>query len=176
MGECALRLLPDFRPCGHKMRQRVIRIIELIEHLALPGFCHLARQIARAFHATRRADQHQLCTVGAHRQLPLTAHVLRHQQPQAIPFHRGNHRQHNTSVATDGFNQPIARGYFSAPFSLLHHKTDRTIFYRASRIIAFQLKPDLTAGILCQPLQLDEWRIANGVIQRTQRVSPTDST
>ena len=108
MGHTLIRLLPQLRAGGLIVAQRIIGIVELIQHPALAACRHRLRQIARPFHSLLTRHQYQLCAIGTHRILPLLTHVVRHQQAHTIAFHRGDHRQRNAGVATGGFDQLIA--------------------------------------------------------------------
>ena len=114
-------LLPDFRSGGGVMRIGVIRIIELIQQFPFATLRHFRRQIARAFHPLLFGDQNQLGTVGQHRGPALLAHVVRHQELHLIAFQRGNHRQRDTGIPAGGFNQDVARLYFTAFFGFNDH-------------------------------------------------------
>src|SRR3954471_15972901 len=66
MGDLPLGVAPDFRPGGLVMRERVVRVRELVEHDALAFAHHLLRKVSRAFHPAFLRRDDDLRAVGAH--------------------------------------------------------------------------------------------------------------
>ena len=143
----------------------VIRVVKLIEQFALSALRHLKSQVAGPLHSLLFGDQNQLGAVGTHRRPALLAHVVRHQQLHMIAFQRGDHRQRNTGVTAGRFDQHVAGLNFAALFRFDDHRQRGAVFYRASRIIAFEFDPNFAAVVRTQTLKLDQRGIADGVFE-----------
>jgi hypothetical protein len=103
----ALGVAPDFRPGAFVVRQRVVRIGELVEHDALALGHHLSASRA-PLHAAGLGRQHQFGAEGAHGLAALDALVLRHDQDHAVAAHRRRHRQRDAGIARGGLDQRVA--------------------------------------------------------------------
>ena len=84
------------------MRERIVRIGELVEDHALALVAHFLGQVARAFHAARLRREHDLGAERAHRLAPLDRQVLGHDQHHAVAAHRRRHRERDAGVAAGG--------------------------------------------------------------------------
>ena len=160
MGDLPARLLPDFRAGAGVVGNRVIAVGELVEHLALAIRLHLQGQVAGFFHTT---DQNQLRAVGSHRRLAFGGGVVRHDQHHAVTLDRRGHGQGDAGIAAGGLDQHITGLDVAALLGAGDHRQRRTVLYRTSRIITFQLQQQGVAGVARQALQTHQRGVADAI-------------
>ena len=143
------------------MGQRVIRVGELIEYLALTPGLHLQRQVTGPLHAGLFRHQDDLGPVGAHRGAALDAHVLRHDEHHLVTLDRRGHGQSNAGIAGSGLDESIPGLDLTTGLGMLDHGHCRTILDGTGRIIAFQLHQDGVGTLAGQALQAHQRRVAD---------------
>ena len=165
MGDLLFALMPDFRGGILVVRARVIRIGELIEHLALPGSAHFLGDIARLEHALFFADQNDFGAIGAHGRKPFLAQIIRHNQDHAITAHGRDHRQRYAGIAAGGFDQHVPGGDFAARLGMRNHAECRPVLDRAGRVISLQFCGDTVSPAGTESLKCDERSISDIILQ-----------
>src|SRR5450756_2014757 len=154
---------PDFRCSTFIVRQRIIRIGELIEDDAFAFSTQIFLRIARQFHAAFFRGQHQFRAKCTHDLTALHALIFRHHQYHAIAAHRRRHGQRDTGVTAGRFNQCIARLDLAALLGTRNHEKRGSVLHRTGRIIAFQLSQQHIAGIAWNTLQAHQRGVADEI-------------
>ncbi|MCY1423345.1 hypothetical protein D9M71_390540 [compost metagenome] len=163
MSDAAFGLAPDFRAGTQVVGLGVVDIAELVEDLAAPFGQHALGQVASAFHAFFLADQDQFGAVGGHGCLAFGTGVIRHDQNHLVALDRRRHGQGDPGVARGRFDQGIARLDLPARFGATDHRQRRTVLDRTCRVIAFELEKNGVTAFAGQPLQADQWRVADAI-------------
>ena len=176
MRDPASSIAPDFRAGPFVVRQRVVRIGELVEDPTLAFVAHALSNVAGEFHAALFRRQNQFGAIGTHRLTALDALVLRHDEDHAVATHRGGHGERNAGIAGGGLDQRVARLDVATRLGARHHRQRRTILHRTGRVVAFELGEDDVAtcrdGGAGQSLQANQRRVADEVLQRLIHYSP----
>ena len=126
-----LGVAPDLGTRGFVVCPRIVRIGELVEHLALAASFHLVGQVAGPFHALLAVYDNDLGTVGAHRGPPFETHVLGHDERHAIAADGRGHGERNARIAAGGLDETIAGPDLAALLGAADHGQRRSVLDRA---------------------------------------------
>ena len=148
MRDLAAGIAPDFRAGAFVVRQRIVRIGELVENdRPCPRRASFRRR--RAPSPCRRP-----CGVStnsrAERRHGLPAFdrkVFRHHQHHAVAHHRRRHRQRDAGVAAGRLDQRVAGLDLAALLGAPDHRQRRPVLDRSRRIVALELGQQRVAGI-----------------------------
>jgi hypothetical protein len=151
------------------VRQRIVRIGELVEDQAFALVAHLLRDVARHFHASALGGQDDLRAECGHRLPALDRQVLGHHEDHAITHHRRRHRKRDAGIAAGRLDQSVARLDIPALLRAPDHRQGGPVLDRARRVVALQLGEDDVAVLVvegpAQALQPDERRIADEIFE-----------
>ena len=164
--------IQDLRARRRFMGQRVGLISILIEH-------PVARLVGR--HALGHLDGaiRTPATIGRNdfgaerpQQLPpLIADVLRHDSREPIALDLADHRQRDAGVAAGWLDQRVAGGNAASALGFFDHEEGDAVFDAPRGVEALDLGEDANIGLGTEALELDRWRVADGVedglVQRT---------
>src|SRR5258708_24085835 len=161
----AARVAPDRGRGAGVVRQRIVRIGELVEDQALSCFAHALGGVARELHAAFLRREDELRAEGGHRLPPLDRQVLGHHQHHAIAAHRGDHREGDAGVAAGRLDQSRTRADQPALLRSDDHRKRRAVLHRARRVVALELRQHHVGGLPRNALQAHERRIADELIE-----------
>jgi hypothetical protein len=81
------------------VRQRVVRVGELVEDDAATLVAHALGDVAREFHAAIPGRQYQFGAEGTHRLATFDTLIFGHHQDHPVATHGSGHRQGNAGIA-----------------------------------------------------------------------------
>ncbi|MNC89143.1 hypothetical protein D3C83_50430 [compost metagenome] len=96
---------------------------------------------------------------------PFERQVLRHDQNHAISHQRRAHRERDSGIAAGRLDERVAGLDIAALLRPLDHGERRPVLYRARGIVAFELGEQRVAGALPDPLESDQRRVADELLE-----------
>mmetsp|Transcript_23762 Transcript_23762/g.74785 ORF Transcript_23762/g.74785 Transcript_23762/m.74785 type:complete len:329 (-) Transcript_23762:213-1199(-) len=160
----AVSLLPDLRARGLAVHLRVVRVVELLQHVGLVaergedvlGLLH------GAAHALGGRRQHHLGAEGLEEHAALHGHGLGHGQDEVVALGRGHHGERNAGVTGGRLHERrLARADHAALLGLLDHAEADAVLHGVARLHGLELGEDLAVAALHNAVEAHQRRAAD---------------